>query len=196
MKIVIIGLGTIGKTILKNLSGEGHTITIIDEDKAKLLLEKNFVSLDELIPEEISIEEKLKKINDCCDKGLKIRLHYFIKSLNGGLFVDPLKDSSENDLFKLLTHIGIGEDGKIDSDSLNAYYCTKCGAILGKGVLDGENKYSRDIKDLASLEDGGNVEDGDNDDSSSDDDDDNSDSSSSSGFYIGKFAEGNHGTVH
>ena len=33
MKIVIIGLGTIGKTILKNLSGEGHTITIIDDDK-------------------------------------------------------------------------------------------------------------------------------------------------------------------
>lgn len=33
MKIVIIGLGTIGKTILKSLSGEGHTITIIDEDK-------------------------------------------------------------------------------------------------------------------------------------------------------------------
>ena len=42
MKIVIIGLGTIGKTILKNLSGEGHTITIIDEDKAKVehLIEK------------------------------------------------------------------------------------------------------------------------------------------------------------
>ncbi len=36
MKIVIIGLGTIGKTILKNLSEEGHTITIIDEDKAKI----------------------------------------------------------------------------------------------------------------------------------------------------------------
>lgn len=42
MKIAIIGLGTIGKTILKNLSGEGHTITIIDEDKAKIesLIEK------------------------------------------------------------------------------------------------------------------------------------------------------------
>lgn len=42
MKIVIIGLGTIGKTILKNLSGEGHTITIIDEDKDKIesLIEK------------------------------------------------------------------------------------------------------------------------------------------------------------
>lgn len=42
MKIVIIGLGTIGKTILKNLSGKGHTITIIDEDKDKVesLIEK------------------------------------------------------------------------------------------------------------------------------------------------------------
>ncbi len=42
MKITIIGLGTIGKTILKNLSGEGHTITIIDEEKAKVetLIEK------------------------------------------------------------------------------------------------------------------------------------------------------------
>nr|MBQ4317803.1 Trk system potassium transporter TrkA [Clostridia bacterium] len=36
MKIVIIGLGSIGRTILKNLSSEGHTITIIDEDKNKV----------------------------------------------------------------------------------------------------------------------------------------------------------------
>ena len=37
MKIVIIGLGTIGKTILKSLAGEdGHTITIIDVDKDKV----------------------------------------------------------------------------------------------------------------------------------------------------------------
>lgn len=42
MKIVIIGLGTIGKTILKSLSGEGHTITIIDDDKdtVESLIEK------------------------------------------------------------------------------------------------------------------------------------------------------------
>jgi trk system potassium uptake protein TrkA len=42
MKIVIIGLGTIGKTILKNLSGKEHTITIIDEDKDEIekLIEK------------------------------------------------------------------------------------------------------------------------------------------------------------
>ncbi|MBQ7322338.1 MAG: Trk system potassium transporter TrkA [Clostridia bacterium] len=43
MKIVIIGMGTIGRTILKSLADEGgHTITIIDEDKDKIeqLIEK------------------------------------------------------------------------------------------------------------------------------------------------------------
>lgn len=42
MKIVIIGLGAIGKTILNSLSGEDHTITIVDENKDKIeeLIEK------------------------------------------------------------------------------------------------------------------------------------------------------------
>lgn len=43
MRIVIIGLGTIGRTVLESLAGEGgHTITIIDEDKDKIeqLIEK------------------------------------------------------------------------------------------------------------------------------------------------------------
>lgn len=42
MNIVIIGLGTIGKNILKSLSAENHTITIIDECRTKVeeLVEK------------------------------------------------------------------------------------------------------------------------------------------------------------
>ena len=42
MKIVIIGLGTIGRTILKNLSNEDHSVTVIDDDKevVELLIEK------------------------------------------------------------------------------------------------------------------------------------------------------------
>ena len=36
MKIVIIGLGTIGRTILRSLCAQTHTITIIDEDKDKI----------------------------------------------------------------------------------------------------------------------------------------------------------------
>lgn len=46
MRIIIIGLGSIGTTTLKSLSGEGHTITIIDEDRDLIesLIEKYDVS--------------------------------------------------------------------------------------------------------------------------------------------------------
>lgn len=42
MKIVIIGLGTIGRTILKTLAREKHSVTIIDDNKDKIaeLIEK------------------------------------------------------------------------------------------------------------------------------------------------------------
>ena len=36
MKIVIIGLGTIGQTILKSIDRVNHTITVIDDDKDKI----------------------------------------------------------------------------------------------------------------------------------------------------------------
>ena len=65
MKIVIIGLGTIGKTILKRLSVEDHTITIIDENKNLIenLIEKydvfgvvgNGASMD--IQEEANVQD-------------------------------------------------------------------------------------------------------------------------------------------
>lgn len=46
MRIVIIGLGTIGTTLLKDLAGQGHDITIIDEDKGRIesLIERYDVS--------------------------------------------------------------------------------------------------------------------------------------------------------
>ncbi len=42
MRIVIIGLGTIGRTVLKSLTRKEHTITVIDENKNKIeeLIEK------------------------------------------------------------------------------------------------------------------------------------------------------------
>ena len=33
MKIIIIGLGIMGETVLRSLSGEGHTVTVVDEDE-------------------------------------------------------------------------------------------------------------------------------------------------------------------
>ena len=68
MRIVIIGLGTIGTTILKNLSQEAHNITIIDEDKEKI------ESLIENL--ETPVEEKevrfTIKLDDFRDYGLSV----------------------------------------------------------------------------------------------------------------------------
>ena len=50
MNIVLIGCGTIGRTILEELSKEGHTITIIDEDK-KIMRE-----MEEKIMKKINLE--------------------------------------------------------------------------------------------------------------------------------------------
>lgn len=36
MRIIIIGCGTIGRTVIEHLSKEGHTITIIDSDKERV----------------------------------------------------------------------------------------------------------------------------------------------------------------
>ena len=65
MRMVLIGCGTIGRTILDQLSKEGHTITIIDEDKDKIesLIERydvfgvigNGASLD--IQEEANVKD-------------------------------------------------------------------------------------------------------------------------------------------
>ena len=46
MNIVLIGCGTIGRTIVEELTKEGHTLTIIDEDKNKVskMIEKYDVS--------------------------------------------------------------------------------------------------------------------------------------------------------
>ena len=42
MKIVIIGLGTMGESVLASLGGEGHTVTLIDESEQVIsrLIEK------------------------------------------------------------------------------------------------------------------------------------------------------------
>lgn len=36
MKIVVIGCGTIGKTVIKHVSKEGHSIIAIDDEKKSL----------------------------------------------------------------------------------------------------------------------------------------------------------------
>lgn len=132
------------------VKGERTTPQSLEDNKAKLLHNNNFVLLNQLFPSGSTIE-KLANIDGLCDENLKVRLHYFIKCLTGGLYVDPAK-LTDNQCFRLLPSIPLVE-GKLDSAPLNAYYCSECGAIVGMGVLGEDGHYTRDIKALSTLDD-------------------------------------------
>lgn len=133
------------------IKGWRTTPNIVDCEKAKLLHAKNFVALNELIPDG-SIEDKLAKIDSWADAGLKVRLHYYIKSLNQGLFVDLDGDTTDDGKFKLLTKIPFTNECSTKGCVLNAYYCTKCGAVLGRGILEDDGSIHRDIRELTQLD--------------------------------------------
>ena len=73
MKIIVVGCGKVGRTIIERVRREGHTITVIDTDKKKIeeAIEKydvvgvvgNGASLD--ILEEAELELKhIKELED------------------------------------------------------------------------------------------------------------------------------------
>ena len=140
-----------GQSDVKIVKGARTIPKVLGREEAELLHSKNFVSLDELIPSG-SIEEKLMKVNSWADDGLKVRLHYYIKSLNQGLYVDLQGDTTVDSKFKLLTKIPLNNDGNASSSVLNAHYCAKCGAVLGRGVVEDDGTIHRDVRQLAQLD--------------------------------------------
>lgn len=157
----------------------------IDNDKKKLLNDKNFVLLKELIPEG-TIEEKLEKLDEWTKKenGLRIRLHYYLQTLSQGLYINP--HNVQESQFLLSRSIPLDDEGKLDMCYLDAFYCKECGAILGYGELDSDKTYKRITKDeIAALEESSADEgDNDNDDNNSDDSQKTIDADE---FYVGLF---------
>lgn len=157
----------------------------IDDSKKKLLNDKNFVLLKELIPEG-TIEEKLEKLDEWTEQenGLRIRLHYYLQTLNQGLYINP--HNVQEGQFLLSRSIPLDDEGKLDTRYLDAFYCKECGAILGYGELDSDKTYKRITKDeIAALEES-SVDEGadDNDDNNSDDSQKTIDADE---FYVGLF---------
>ena len=122
----------------------------LPEDKKQLLHNENFVLLNQLFPEG-TVAEKLDNLDNLTEQELKARLHYFVKALTAGLYIDLTQDLTSDGKFKLLTGIPL-VNGKLDPHPLSAYYCSQCGAILGYGVLGENNTYTRDIKELSTLD--------------------------------------------
>lgn len=110
------------------------------------LHEKSFLTLDELIPVNKCIEEKLEIIDHWCDKddegkSLLVKLHFFAKALNRGLYVDMR--GGDDETFQFLDYIPVDNNtGTYDSHVLEAKYCCHCGTVFTKAEIS-ENTLKR-----------------------------------------------------
>ena len=176
---------------IRRIAGNRSLPNTTDEDIQKKLKENDFIFLKDLINDDRSIEDKLALLDDLSDKGkdhnLRIRLHYYLQTLNGGLYVD-LRKLQDDNTFKLYKSIPL-VDGKLDTHFLEAYYCKKCGALVGYGeLLDNDNicDYSLKTREIIDSLEG----EGDDDDNNGDNDNNANNHQTTNEFYIGIAKEG------
>lgn len=96
-----------------------------------------YVELDRLLPGPDSISEKLKRLEKMCDeapKGSRVKVHYFFRVPNGGLFV-RLSDR-EGGSFKIYTSKGDSMKTADLAPMLELSRCKKCGEFIAIGRGD------------------------------------------------------------
>ena len=121
-----------------------RSLQVVGNQKFDELHEKTFLTLDEIIPNESNVMEKLYAIDSLCDKGLKVKLHFFAKALNRGLYVKLDGEKKDDCKFVLLDHIPIDkETGSYVSQVLEARYCSHCGTVFAKAEIPEDNKLHR-----------------------------------------------------
>ena len=154
---------------IKGITDE-HTVDIVSNDRTVpsfsdprldnsvitgVFHTNGYAKLEDVVIAGATIEDKLDILDDCADKGLKVKAHFFFKSLNKGLYLD-LAGSNTN-AFDLLPSIPLGQkDLKPVNSVIEAHYCKKCGAILGYGLVKfdpqtGSGSFERIQSDAAGL---------------------------------------------
>ena len=109
------------------------------------LFKEEYISLDKLIEgKDLSIEDRLGKLDKLCDNGLKAKVHFFNRVLNQGLKVQL--NNHENGCFKISTITPI-EDAESEP-YLELMRCSNCGEYIAVGEsVDGEQFRSATLLD-------------------------------------------------
>lgn len=100
----------------------------INHDAVDKLYNKSYCTLRELFPNK-SKEEAFELLDIAADpttqNHLKVKVHYFVKSLNKGLCVDLLNNASDKQ-WELLSAINSNKQGLVET-----VWCTECGNVMG-----------------------------------------------------------------
>lgn len=170
----IAGITGLQVNQVRYVGGDAQQIDRIPEsDKVywKRLVNENhhgYMRLDELITEGTSIEEKLKRLDEMCqraeDEGLvdlRVKVHYFYRVPNHGLFVD-ISDPhyKEDGSFKIYTKERPIEDEGDKAPLLEMSRCKHCGEYVAiaeeKKMDDGSIAFqpiTMDDSDMFDLDD-------------------------------------------
>ncbi len=115
-----------GERTLQNCKGHNY----------QNLHNSGFLTLEEAVPGDMSVIDKLDTIDTWCENGLKVKLHFFAKALNRGLYVNLNKGDDTS--FYLLDKIPIDpETGSFDMHILEAKYCSHCGTVFAQATREG-----------------------------------------------------------
>ena len=123
------------------ISGEKAELVPTGDDLVdtcrKILREKDYVSLNDLIPGEGTVEEKLRILDELCSRGMRAKVHYFYRIPNNGIRVqfDNWADRS-NGILKLLDRIPEQEDA---TPALELKRCKHCGEHFAVAEISSEN---------------------------------------------------------
>ena len=144
LKDFIAGITGLQTNQVKYVDGKRKGIDVIpEEDKEywlKLINDNHdgYIKLDDLIKEGDTIEEKLVRLDEMCQKAedmgledLRVKVHYFYRVPNHGLYVD-LADShyTEDGSFRVYLENKSGQRNKDDAPLLEMSRCKHCGEYV------------------------------------------------------------------
>lgn len=144
LKDFIAGITGLQTNQVKYVDGKRKGIDVIPEENKEYWLKlindnhDGYIKLDDLITEGESIEEKLVKLDEMCQKAedmgledLRVKVHYFYRVPNHGLYVD-LADShyTEDGSFRVYLENKSGQRSKDDAPLLEMSRCKHCGEYV------------------------------------------------------------------
>lgn len=161
-----VGAGNTGKLVdfIAGITGKNQQdISIIHGSRSlqqiagancQQLHNNTYLSLDDILPNQWrnrSTEDKLEELDRLCNLGLKVKVHFFAKALNNGLYVEIAPTTNRN-WFELMTYIPIDRTtGHYKELILDACYCTQCGTVFGSGAWGEDNKLIRHTNESISI---------------------------------------------
>lgn len=136
-----------GKRVGEDCIPEGE-----DGERWRMIFNSDFIELDKLYRGEESIEEKLQMLDEMCQReedrykaegkktpDMKLKVHYFYRVPNNGLYVrlDEHKDGA----FKIYTENTVGDLNDEETPMLELCRCKNCGEYVTVGVVGRDGNF-------------------------------------------------------